>query len=900
MDPRREGGRVSGPGGPGLPRGVARLLARVLPDERREEILGDLEEAYRARVARRGEGAARRRLWLEAAALVLWRARTFLRGGSGRTAAGARDFLQDVRFGARTLRRRPGFAFTAVAVLGLGIGAPVTVLTLVSRIFLERPPHVAEPHRLVRVWHTFGNGQVGGSLMNPDFAYYREHATTLSGLAAWGGHVVAAYTLDGAHTDQLDLQFASDNFFDVLGVTPERGRFFLPEENAAPGAGPVVVVSDGFWRRALGADPDMVGRTLTANGVRLTVVGVTPPGFRGLSASDAPDAWTPIAMFGALTRAPDTAWWEHLPDVRSRWLYAVGRLAPGVTFEAARAELTALASSLTYTQKQEGEGVMVSREAVYSPAQASTLATLSRMLLAVVLIVLAIATANVAVLLLSRATTRSREIAVRTAIGAGRGRVFRQLLAESLVLGVAGGALGIALAYAFSDAAGSLLPYRFAGRFTPDGRVLAGAVALSLVTAVLAGLAPALHATRSGMASSLHGTRAAGSRGRGRDALVVGQVALSLVLVAGAVLFARSFWSARSQDLGFATDHRLVLGVDLRALGYTQEEGEEFLPRALERLAALPGVTGVTASAMVPFQGDWSTDMDPPPGVAPDTDEGRVTVGRNAVAPGYFDVMGMPILRGRPLGPEDAAGAPGAVVVNETLARHLWPGRDPLGQRVPASGEPHFTVVGVARDATYYELGEKPATQAWTTLAQTPQPGFSFIVRTSVPPTDVAAFAQAALRELDPNLAFGSVTTLGAVFSDVTARYRVSAVLVGLFGALALILAVAGLYGVVAFLVAQRTREIGVRMALGADRGRIARDVLRSGLTLAGAGVAVGLAGTLALRGLAAGLLYGVSPGDPWAVAAACAVLVGAAALASFGPARRATRVDPMEAIRAE
>ncbi|HZD05109.1 MAG TPA: ABC transporter permease, partial [Longimicrobiales bacterium] len=400
--------------------------------------------------------------------------------------------------------------------------------------------------------------------------------------------------------------------------------------------------------------------------------------------------------------------------------------------------------------------------------------------------------------------------------------------------------------------------------------------------------------------ASLEGTRTTGGRRRGRDALVVAQIALSLVLVAGAALFARSFWVARTQDLGFATENRLVVQVDLRARGYSEDEGLAFIPRALERLRALPGVAGAATTRMIPFQGDWSTDLDPPPGAVPNTEDGKLWVGLNAVSPRYFDVLDLDIVRGRPLSPEDSPDDPPAVVVNETLAELVWPGEDPLGRSLTLFDDRAFTVVGVARDATYYELGEQATTQVYAAVAQVYDPLVHFVLHTRGPATEWAGPARRALREMDPGLAVGSVTSLASVFGSVTSRYRVSAVLVGIFGALALILASAGLYGVVSFVVARRAREIGVRMALGADRGRVAAGVLRSALALAGLGVALGLAGSLALRRFTGSLLYGVEPGDPWALLVACGVLLAVAALASVGPARRATLIDPMEAVRSE
>ena len=882
-----------------LPRALVRLLEHLLPADRVDDVLGDLAESLERRPARSRAGL---RLWWEAAALVVWRIRDGIdqralrqgRGGMGR------DLLQDLRFGFRTLSRRPGFALVAVGVMGLGIAAPTTVLTLVDRIFFERPAHVVEPHRLVTLYRSFGPGRGGGSLGNPDYVYYRDNQGTLSGLAAHGGAADATFTTGDGTVEQISISFTSDNYFSVLGVRPARGRFFQAEENATRGTHPVIVLSHGLWQRAFGGDPGVVGSSLVLTDIRFTVVGVAPEGFRGLTPLRArADAWAPIAMYGAVSRAGDTAWWERSPNSRSNWLRVVGRLAPGVTFEAAESNLTALADALEYEGKDEAEGLMVSRQYLYHPAQASQLATLSRMLLASVAIVLAVAIGNVAVLLLSRTATRGREIGVRMAMGARRGRVFRQLLAESLLLGVVGGALGIAIAYVASDAAASLLPLAFEAEFTPRVTVLALAVALSIVTAVLAGLAPALHSTRRDVAAVIDDPRVAGSRSRMRDTLVVGQVALSLVLVAGAILFTRSFWTARTEELGWDERGRLLVTLDLRSEGYDAERGRAFIRQALDRLGAIPGVEGVTTTRMVPFRGDWSTDFEASPERFPRAVSPTVWIGLNVVAPGYFDLMDVPIVRGRPLGPDDGEGAAPAIVVNETLARQLWPGEDPIGRSVPLIRDEDLTVVGVARDATYYELGEEPVAQAYGSVLQVYQPDVTFIVGARTPTVLVPAVRE-ALRSLDPAIPIGEVTTLEAVVEEQTARYEVSAVLVGLFGALALALASAGLYGLISFFVAQRTREIGVRIALGAGRARVAREVLATGARLAVLGGVLGLAGAVVLRRFTASLLYGVAPTDPWSLAGACATLAAVMVLAVLAPARRAARVDPLEAMRVE
>jgi predicted permease len=900
------------PRGP-LPTPLRWLLERVLPPDRRDDVLGDLAETQETRRARLDARTTRRRLWREAAALLLWRARR--RGAMqpnravrhagvavGRPTVILRDLVQDVRFGIRTAARQPVFALTALAVLGLGIGASTTVLTLVNHIFFQPPAGVAEPDRLISVYRSWGPGQGGGALQNPDYEYYRRNVTALDGLAAYGGgNFVASYSAGTNATDQLRGLFVSDNYFDVLGVRPALGRFFLAEENESPGTHPVVVLSHGFWRRAFGSDPHVVGRQISLNGIAHTVVGVAAEEFRGISPfGGAPDTWIPIAMYGTLRRDADMAWWERVPRVRSSWLRVVGRLAPGTTYQMAAADLQSLSDALTYPERGDTEGILVTRDLLYRPSQTAQLTSLSRLLVAVVTIVLVIAAANFAVLLLSRATTRTREMSIRAAMGAGRARLIRQLLAESMLLGLAGCAVGAGLAYAFSDAAATLLPYGFATGFAPDLRVLAVALVLSVVASAVAGLVPSLHAAGANVAGAVSHRRTATGGSLVRDALVVSQMALSLVLVAGAVLFARSFWTARTQDLGFTADHRLILQVDLRSRGYTEAEGRAFLPRALTRLRDLPGVSRVAISCQIPFQGDWSTDLEPPPGALPNSEDGKVWIGLNAVSADYFETMGVELVSGRSLNSGDIEGGTQVAVVNQRLAHILWPGEDPLGRSISFGEGLDFQVVGVARDATYYALGEDPTTQMYVSVQQLYQPRVHFVIETAGPPADLAPVAQAALRQLDPELAFGWVSTMDDVVADVTARYKVSAVLVGLFGGLALLLAVAGLYGVVSFLVARRTRDIGVRMALGAGRRRVAAEVLRGGLALAATGAAVGLVGAVMLRRFTASLLYRVEATDPWALIGASATLLAVAAAASFVPALRATRVDPVEAIRTE
>jgi len=888
-----------------------RALIRIaVPRDRLDEVLGDLEDGFRSRRSRLGPVAARHHLKREVASLFLWRIRlwrgaTVTREAAGVTSMRSRmvghDFFQDVRFGVRNLRRRPLFAFMAIFVLALGIGAPTTVLTLVNQIFFHRPEHVAQPDRIVRLSRAFGPGQGGGALANPDFLYYREAATTLSGLAAFGGHRAVAYTTDGTSFDQLLVQFVSDNYFEVLGVPMASGRGFRPDENATPGARPVAILSHGFWTRAMGGDPEEVGREITLAGTEHTVIGVAPDGFGAISpVASGPDVWVPIAMYGTITRAGDSAWWERIPNNRSRWLQGLGRLAPGVTFEAARTNLVALGQALEFEGKSDGEGAWVQRQFLYNPRLEATLESLSKMLLAVVIIVFLVAAANVAVLLLSRATARSREMGVRTALGAGRSRIVRQVLAETLVLAMAGGALGIGMAYVLTDVAASLLPVTFAAEFRPDAGVTGVALVLSLLLALGVGVLPALSVSRRGLRAAMGERGADNPRSHVRSSLIVGQLGLSLILVAGAILFTRSFWTARTQEVGFATENRLVVQINLRELDYGAEEGTVFLRDALSRIAAIPGVQAVASTRQIPYQGDWTTEFDAPPDTEPNYGDGLIFTGLNAVSPGYFDVSGVPIVRGRPLNADDVAGSPRVAVMNQALADAIWPGQDPVGKLLPVDDERTLEIVGVAQNANYYELGEEPAPQLYLSEYQFFQPLVHFLVHTSDDAAGMAPQVQSVLREIDPRLVFGWVTTMASVLEDKTARFQVSAIMVSIFSAIALLLAAAGLYGTISFLVANRTREIGVRMALGADRSRVAREVMASGMKLATLGVGLGLAGAVLLRRFTESLLYNVEPTDPLPLLGAALVLVLVAAAATLAPARNATRVDPMEAMRAE
>ena len=886
-----------------------RLLLRLLPGgaalRAREDLLDVRARASRQRGARAGDVVVLR----EAAAIVAWsmvdgvrRVLERRRGGAVRRSSMIGDFVQDVRIGARTLARRPSFALLVVGVLALGVGAVSSIFTLVDRLFFAPPAAVRSPHELVRLFRSWAPGE-GSSMAYADFLEYRE-ARALAGLAAYDPNGIPVTARLGETNTAATARTVSDGYFEVFGLVPERGRFFTPEENRVPGGHPVAVVSWRFWQERLAGDADVLGRSVLLNGQPFTIVGVAPQAFRGISPAErVPDVYIPIMMRDAIAPSFDTAWRERLPKSFERWLTVVGRLRPDATVEAARAELEAISARIraAYPTEPQDETVLVTDAYRWYPSFARSLGALTRLLLAVVGVVLAVALANVSILLLARASTREREIGIRSAMGAGRGRVMRQLMTETLLLALAGGAAGVLLSVWTTRIVATLLPARLDPVPSVDGRVLLFALGLSVATALVIGSAPALRATHGDVLGMVQGRGRGVRGGRLRDGLVVLQVALSLVLVAGAALFARSFAAARSLDLGFDSENVLTVHVNLRNHGYDPASGRAFIVEALERVRALPGVRAAAATRQVPFRGEWTSSLTPPAGVAlPPGTERIENVGRNSVSADYFEVMGIPIVAGRPILPGDDAASPLVAVVNESFARSVFPDRDALGQAIPLNDGPPFTIVGIAQDATYYELGETPRLQVYSPALQFYPSNVAFVIRTAVPPLTLAEPVQAALHALDPDLALNRIESLEQIEAEQVASFRATAHVVGLSGLIALLLACAGLYGVMAYRVSERTREIGVRMALGETAGSVARSVLRGGLRLTLLGLAIGIAGVFALGRFIASQLFAIQPRDPLSLAVAPLVLLAVAGLALLVPSFRAMRVDPMRAIRTE
>ena len=816
------------------------------------------------------------------------------------------DLLQDIRYGLRTLARDPGFTLVAILILTLGIGANSTLFTMVNSTFLQDPPLIEAPEDLVGFTQIDDRGP-SGSVGYPDYEWFRDENESFAGILAYMPSSTAIAVGGGDEVAQANAWVVSGNYFDVLGVGMALGRAFSPEESVTPNTHPVAVISDGFWKRYFGTDPNVVGRTLRVNGNPLTVLGVTPAGFRDISPVETPpDVYVPIMMQGTIMPGSES-WLVRRDDNILIWLRMVGRLAPGVSFETAQAnaevmfaqwesEFAGWLESIDYVPGSTRIALTTGYK--FDPSTANDLRRLLTILFMVVGVVLLIAIANLSILLLARASARQREVGIRAALGAGRGRVVRQLLTESCLLALLGGMGGLILAFWSARLASTLMPVSFAVEFRPDAKVAAFTVGISVVTAVLFGLAPAWQLSRADIVAFLHRGSSRGPRASLRNMLVVAQIALSIVLVTGAGLFVRSLMSARSVDLGFQPENKLALTVQLGNHGYDEVSGTQFVVTMLDRLGGLPGVEVATTSWHTPFRGMWGSSI-MAPGTQYADEEHRVDSGFNRVAPRYFEAMSIPIVAGREFTRADEASAPQVAIINEAVAEYVWPGEEAVGKIIQRD-ETDITVVGVAANANYYEVGEEPERQIYLPYLQSYGSRVTFFMVTRGDPLALARVVEEQFRAQDPNIALYNVRTIEDVIDNELAPYRVMAILVGLFGGLALFLASVGLYGVQSYLVAGRTREIGIRMALGAEERQVAGSVVVRSLLLSGIGILVGVAASLALARLVQGMLFGISERDPLTFVSVPLVLLAASILATFLPARRASRVDPIVALREE
>ena len=806
--------------------------------------------------------------------------------------------LRDLRQAARALRASPGLVALAVLSLALGIGANVTVFAWARAVLLEPFPGVREQGRLVKVLQTDPQ-QEFVSFSYPDYRDLRDQAKSVSGLIVVR-QAPATLGADGK-SERVWVQMVSGNFFDVLGVGASLGRTLQPADDMKPEGHPVIVIGHGLWQRRFGGDPGVVGRSVLLNTRPYTVIGVTPAAFRGAGTGLVFDAWVPVAM--QMQFEPGGS---RLAERGHRWLDAYARLAPGASPEAAEAELSVLSARIAQANQREtlGRGVRVAPLWRAPRSGASILGPIILVLAAICGLVLLLACANLASLLLARGMRRRREIAIRLSLGARRGDVARQLLAESLLLALLGGAAGVFVAtfgIGLLEAWAPPTPFPLSIGAKVDAAAIGVALLVSVATALVFGLVPALQAARPETAQALRdeGASVSGGRTRLRSGLVVAQVALSVLLLVAAGLFLRTLSSLQQADIGFDPKGILVAQLELFTSGYDKERGLAFYRQLLERARALPGVEQASLVRRVPlgFGGSSSTAV-VVEGYEPPKD-GETWGYFNNVGPGYFSLMRMPIVAGRELQARDGADAPDVAVVNETMAKRYWPGREAVGGRFRL-GERWIEVVGVSRDATYRDLGEKPAPWFFLPLDQGYRPDMALLLRSAGDPAALARPAVALVRELDPGIAPYGVTTLEAFIGASDFRQRVGGQLLGLFGLLGLLLASIGLYGVLSFQVARRTREIGLRMALGSSQGEVVGLVLRQGGALVGLGLLVGIPAALALARLLRGLLLDVSPWDPLAFAGVVALLCASSFVACLVPARRAMRVDPLVALRHE
>ena len=811
------------------------------------------------------------------------------------------QLLQDLRFAFRQLLKRRDASLVAIFTLALGIGANTSVFTLINSTLL-RPAPAAEPSRLVWISRIRGREGRPGNGSYPHYRAIRDQAKALSGVLAYSG---VTLSVGGTASERIYGNITSGNYFEVLGVKPALGRTYSGTDDTAPGASPVVVLSDALWRRRFGADPRIVGSAITVNGRSFSVVGVTPPGFGGIELGEGAEMWVPMAMIAVAM--PGRA--ELLDDAHAGWLRTVGRLAPGATSARAQAEADVAVQRVVARVTKPDDVVRTVVQQIrggLDPSNRSELMPVVLLLSIVPLLVLLVACANSANLLLSRALVRRKEFAVRRALGATRGRLVRQLLTECLLLSAVAGLVGMVLSYWLTSLISRLgdVPADVTTSLQPDFRVLGATLVLSLLTGLVFGLVPALTATRPSLAPALKdegGSMAAsGGRPRIRGAFVVAQVAVSLVLLITAGLFLRSLNKALAVDPGFDAQRGLALSYDLQLQGYDAAGRERFDRRALETARAIPGVESAAQATGLPLSSSWSgADVDRE-GAPPDS-RGMLS-GMTSVTPAFFATMHIPLLKGREFSDRDDAGAARAVIVNATLAGRLWPGEDPVGKRLRFAGSNTELreVVGLVADGKYRSLTERPSPYFYLPFSQDRrgETQATLVVRASQSAAALVTPVSRAIRALDPDLPLYRVGTLDQAINEIVGKQRAATSLIGVFGALALLLASLGMYGVAAQAVTLRTREIGIRMSLGARSRDVLVMFVREGVGRSLVGVALGLAISLALGSVLAQFLYGLRATDVPTFFAGAGVLCSVSALATWLPARRAANVDPMVALR--
>jgi len=809
---------------------------------------------------------------------------------------------QDLQYAVRGLRKNPGFTLVVLFTLAFGVGANTGVFSLANALLLRAPAGVSKPDEILLVGRTF-KGSDANTFSYPDYADCRAQNQSFADLAAYRETDIL---LDASDSPQLvSGLLVSGNYFTALGTHSARGRLLSPEDDSSPGANAVAVISHGLWERRFASDPNIVGQVINLNNFPFTIVGVMQPEFTGTGVAETIEVWLPLTMY---SQAVPVFYEKRLEARQISWLNVLGRRKPGISILQAQADLTNISRRLEqiYPDIDKGLGVSVVNGLGLEPRRRDEARARMGILLSVAGLILLIVCANVANLLLARGAARRKEMAVRQALGAGRIRLLRQLLTEGLLLSTIGGALGIVIAFWSRRLLLSsnvltgvrLLPEDL--KF--DARVLGFGLLVSLATGLIFGLVPAFEASNLDLQFMLKDRSANPlQRVRFSGALVTGQIALTLVVLISASLFLQTLRNTQSVDPGFDIDKIVLMPIDIGRLRYSEEQGRQFYQSLTERVRAMPGVASVSLSVTAPLGGSWRNGIrrEGQPSTEPET-----PCDYDIVAPRYFETAGIALLQGRDFSEQDRANSPRIVIVNQTFAQRWFPGNDALGKRLSIARFPgdnsYSEIVGVAKDVKYEALTESPRPYFYLPLSQQYQSGAILMIRARG--DEASSLAGAIAREvqaLDRNL-ISRPRTLAERLQAAVAPQRSAATMLAIFGLLGLGLASVGLYGVLAYSVRQRQQELGVRMALGANRRDILKLVLKQGSVLIITGVVLGLAIAFAATRTIAGLLYGVSPVDPITYAVVTIVLLISALGACYIPARRATKVDPLVALRYE
>lgn len=816
------------------------------------------------------------------------------------------NLFQDIRYGIRVLLKNP--SFTAVAVLSLvfGIGANTAIFSLIDKMLLQPLP-VERPEQLVIL---SPNNQFGiNNVFNyPLYKDYRDQNEVFEDLIAYS-EIPLSLSGEGQPERVYGL-IVTGNYFSTLGAKPSVGRAFLPEEDQTPGSHPVAVVSHRLWQRRFGGDPNLAGKTINLNGYGFTVIGIAPAEFSGTTRGFTPDIYVPMMM---LAQATGRQGLEPLTSRGYNWLSVMGRLKPGVGREQAQASMRTLASQI----KQVYPMNTITELNLLDASRGDTslvrdLSTPLYLLMIVVGLVLLIACANVANLLLARAAVRHKEIAIRLAVGASRGRLVRQLLTESVLLSTLGGMGGLILALWISSfwvkftPPTNLAPIELKGGI--DLRVLAFSFLLMLLTGLIFGLVPALYSSKPDIAKALNNQKIAFNKSKRRlttgNFLVIAQVALSLAVLISAGLCVRSLRNLQIIDAGFESSKVLAMTFNLRLNGYNKDQGQQFYNQVIERVGTLPAVETVSLAQVVPLGGNGPRHTVKLEGYEPQANE-AISIDFNVVSPEYFQTLGIPLMRGRDFSPQDTPEAPKVVVINQAMIDRYWPGLVPVGKhiRLPASsGNPEQTleIIGVVQNSKYRSLTEEAQPIMYLPLTQNHRSEMALHVRCATDPKELLAAVRREVNSLDPNLPVFDIKTFNEQKTRALYTARLAAMLLSAFSILALFMAAVGVYGVMAYTVSRRTHEIGIRMALGAQQGAILKLMMGEGTVMVAIGLLLGIAMAIAATRFFSSFLYGIAATDLWTIILASLLLTGATLLASFVPSRRATRIDPLIAIKYE